>query len=71
MDLQTLGQWLVSGAMAGLIAWGGMRADVHSLKKSNARLHERVDALLLLLAEHGLVSRRKLAGVSRHESREG
>ncbi|HJX19105.1 MAG TPA: hypothetical protein VJ437_13060 [Acidiferrobacterales bacterium] len=70
MDLQTLGQWIVSGAVAGLIAWGGMRADVSSLKKSNSRLHERVDALMLLLAEHGLVSGKKLAAAGRRAHRE-
>ncbi len=71
MDLPTILQAAVTGAVAGLIAWGGMRADVHSLKASNARLHERVDALMLLLAEHGLVSSKKLSAVSRHEHRGG
>ncbi len=70
MDLQTIVQAAVAGAAAGLIAWGGMRADVGSLKRSHARLQDRIDDLLLLLAEHGLVSGKKLAAAGRRAHRE-
>lgn len=70
MDIQTIAQWAVSGVIAGLLAWGGMRSDVRSLKNSNSRLHERVDALMLMLAEHGLISGKKLSAISRREHRE-
>lgn len=67
----TVAQMVVPGVIAAAITWGSMRSDVHSLKASNARLHQRVDALMLILAEHGLVTSKKLAAAGRHESREG
>jgi len=60
---------LISGLVAGGIAWGAMRQQVRALTHEVAALHVRVDAFMLALAQHGLISMDAAGHLSRVRER--
>lgn len=67
---------IVAGAAAGLVAWGALRSDVaHAqaaiveLRMTVGQLHERIDALLLLLAGQDIIKPADVGVLARRTSR--
>lgn len=56
---------IVSGLIAGSVAWGAMSQQVKTLSSEVGAMHTRVDALMMALAQHGLIE----MGAAGHLSR--
>ncbi len=61
----------IAGAVSGLVAWGGMRAEVRVLRRHVDALHGRVDALMLALVDRGMMYGKSVSPLGRlHERNE-
>lgn len=58
-----------SGAVAGLVSWGGLRTDVRHLCRQVSALDARVDTLMLVLAKHGIISQEAISALARAKER--
>lgn len=60
---------VVSGLIAGAVAWGALSQQVHTLTAEVAALHARVDALMLALARFGMIDEGAASHLTRGTSR--